>query len=302
MKDMKVTILSLVDYAGSGYKLCEALKKVIDVDLFTGPNSNAFNHPIRNIITEYNTHLVQQRIDDSDIIHLKGDWPPLIYEQHFKLRIKHKPIVVTVSGSLFRLRHHGGLGIYPFELYDCHRTSFEPDLCYEGFTDVWMPHPIDSIDKPNSWTQGNILSHSPTQRRKKNSDFILRVFDKLPECDIRLIEGIDHREAIKQRRESTIFFDQFLVGFYGNAAIEAMQYGIPTAAFLSPDAISQAKGGLRDCPIINEPLNVLKWAEMIKRLLDSDMTELSKRTKEYCDRVHSYESVAEKWINYYKAL
>lgn len=298
---MIVTMLSLTDYAGSGYKLCEALERMIDIDLFTGPNPNSFNHPIRNIVTEHNIKQVQDRLDMSDVIHLKGDWPPFVYEKHWGVKFN-SPVVVSVSGSFFRKRHHGGSGEYAADQYNCHRTAFEPDLCYPDFTDVWMPHPIDSMDKPNSWKQSNILVHSPTNRYKKHSDFIFRVFDLLPECDIRIIEGLDYREAIRQRKEATIFFDQFRVGWYGNAAIEAMQYGVPVGCYISPEAIKQANGQLDQCPVLNDRLEAFKWAEMIKGVLGSDMSELSRATKKWVDDYHSYEAVSDKWIKYYDKL
>jgi hypothetical protein len=142
----------------------------------------------------------------------------------------------------------------------------------------------------------------PTTRVRKGTDFILRVFDQIPEGDIRLIEGVTFSEAVRLRKEATIFFDQFMVGFYGNSAIEAMQYGIPVSAWLSPASVSQANGQLGNCPVLTTELQVDKWADMIRRTLDSDMTALSQRSKQWCDMIHGYLSIAKKWEQYYKQI
>ena len=72
---MKITMLSKIDYAGSGHKLCEAINTYTnhDIKIFTGKYHNPFGHPDNS---KWIAKEVQRRIDSSDIVHLKGDWPP----------------------------------------------------------------------------------------------------------------------------------------------------------------------------------------------------------------------------------
>ena len=93
-----------------------------------------------------------------------------------------------------------------------------------------------------------------------------------------------------------------MVGFYGNSALEAMQYGIPTATWLSPMAIAQADGALRNCPVISSAKSVRGWTKMILKVLDSDLVALSKETKQWCDNVHSYKVIAKQWDEIYKSM
>jgi hypothetical protein len=126
---------------------------------------------------------------------------------------------------------------------------------------------------------------------------VFRLFDEVSSrrnVQIDLIEGVSFTEAVERRKKSTIFFDQFRVGFYGNSALEAMQWGIPVACYLR-----QSKH-LKGCPIIDLPLSVTAWADEVCRLLDSDMTELSQRTKQWCDDIHSYEAVAKRFTEIYQ--
>ena len=104
---MKITLLSEIDYAGSAHKLWEAISRHTDhdIEIYTGKYYNPYKHPSHSTWAK---DKVQARIDASDIIHLKGDFLPR--DGYLGLRIMHKPVIVTVSGSHFRKRGHGGHG------------------------------------------------------------------------------------------------------------------------------------------------------------------------------------------------
>ena len=302
-------MLSRVDYAGSGYKIMEAVSRHTDhdIDLFTGPYRNVFNHPIKNIVTGENRDAIQKRINDSDVIHLKGDWPA--GDGYLGLQIMHKPTVQTVGGSFFRKKslaeHNGsGMGKFSTDGYKADiKTSLTLDLCYPEYSDIWTPQPIDSLSVKNTWVMSSppSLIHMPTNTVKKATKFILNVFNQLP-YDLSVIDKVPHQESLTIKKGATIFFDQFRVGFYGNSAIEAMQHGIPAAAWISPEAIDRANGKLDDCPVINAPLTIEAWVEAITKAMDSNLEDLSKRSKVWCDKWHSYETVAKQWDKIYRSL
>jgi hypothetical protein len=304
---VKITILSEIDYAGSGHKLCHALQQFTkhDVKIITGRYHNKFKHP-QNAIK--NTGATQQRINDSDIIHLKGDFPPR--NGYMGLKISHKPIIVSVSGSHFRKKEHGGHGYYKINDYNIAtiKTAFTPDLCYPEYSAVWTPHPINSYEQSIEWkcSVHPILMHTPTRPEAKGTEFVKEVFSKLSKrmkIETEIVDNMPFNKMVEHRTEATIFFDQFKVGFYGNSAIEAMQYGIPTAAWISPQAQSQANGFLYDCPIITfDKLDADIWAKGIERILDGDMSKLVVKTKRWCNNIHSYQAVAKLWESIYNAI
>ena len=233
---MKITMLSITDYAGSGLKMCHSIKLYHDIEIYSMSMGNSVGKWKIPAAGMGNRGAVQNRINQSDIIHLKGDWPPTYRYGNFKL---HDPIVTTVSGSLFRKKQFGGFGQYRSEQFRIAklRTALECDLLYPEYGNVWTPYPIDSIDKPNLWQWSKVptISHSPSNRRTKDTRFFMQVMGilaKKMQIKVVMIEGLKHNQAIAKRAQSTLFCDQFMVGFYGNSAVEAMQYGIPTACWI----------------------------------------------------------------------
>lgn len=295
---MKITMLSKIDYAGSGHKLCQALRMYgkHDIEIYTGKYYNPFGHPDNS---KWNYNFVQDRINKSDIVHLKGDFPPA--HKYMGLSIDHKPIVITVSGSHFRKKWLGGYEKHDIQEYSQAniRTAFTPDLCYEDFQ--WIPHPIDSAGKKIEWQPPDkpLMLHMPTRPEIKGTDFVYDLFAelKLHGIEVLVVKDMSFRQAVEYRKRATIFFDQFKVGFYGNSAIEAMQYGIPVAAWIRPEAMKHIHG----CPVITEELNAKKYAKKILSMLDS-LKVISIMTKQWCDNVHGYQAVAKRVNEIYESV
>ena len=295
---MKITMLSEIDYAGSGHKLCQAIRSFTkhDIEIYSGTYYNPFGHSDHS---RWNKEDVQNRIDESDIVHLKGDWPPR--NRYLGLNILHKPIVITVGGSHFRKARYGGYGKYDLQEYGqaAVRTAFTPDLCYEDF--IWTPHPIDSWDKKivSHKEDVPILMHIPTRRDIKGTDFVFDIFGGLKDLmDVKtlVIEDMPFRRVVEERKRATIYFDQFKVGFYGNSAIEAMAYGIPVAAWIRPDL------NINGCPVITEDRDADKWVEKIFNILNGSLDAEKAQAKVWCDSIHSYESVAKQWNEIYASI
>lgn len=300
-------MLTVSDWAGSGFKTCQAIARHTEHDIhLIALKGNAWGHPRQTIINKKNFKRLQQRVNESDIIHLKGDWPPTT--NYIGLNITTKPIVSTVSGGFFRKKPLGQERYTPSSFRRAVlRTAMTPDLLYPEFSNIWTPHPIDSIGKPNIWEMSDppILVHSPTDRKAKDTEFILKVFDKLEKkvkFERVLIEDKPFHEAEEMRKQATIFFDSFKQGSYANSAIEAMQYGIPASAYISPLAREQAKNKLDDCPVMSWFKDVNIWAKQIEWILTHDMNELSKKNKKWCDEIHSYHTIAKLWDKLYKSI
>lgn len=305
---MKIVMLSKIDYAGSGFRLFQAIRRHTqhEINLFSGPPENKLNHPINNLVSDKNREYVQRLVNEADILHFKGDWPP--EDGYLGLRIPDKkPIVITTSGSFFRKKEHKGIGRYSNKDYyrATLKTSFETDLLYPEYSDIWTPHPIDSEDKPIIYRQTAppVFMHIPSSPDRKGTEFVKKVFDVLRRkmsCRAEIITGIDFNKSLELKKMATIYFDQFEVGFYGNSALEAMQYGIPVVCWISPMALAQSKGKLKNCPIINMNHDPLAVAENVLQIYADDV--LSKRTKEWCDSVHGYRAIADQWNKLYNSI
>jgi len=311
---MKITMLSKADFCGSGKKTVDAIRRHTDhdIEVYSKRHIHRLGHPFGVKITSENFYSIQDRIDSSDIIHIKGDWPPV--NGYLGFELGKKPVVVSVSGGYFRKKIHTGVEKFNPTQYDCTlKTAYTPDLCYPDYSDIWTPHPIDSDNQVIEWSRQEppLFIHSRvsvSKGGKKGTSFIMEVFDEIArtrKIETEFITNVTFQEVVEARKRATIFFDQFGVGFYGNSAVEAMQYGIPTCAWISPWALEQAKGAddLDGCPVITLPeKNVDAWAAKIIEVLDGDMNDLAKRTKQWCDEVHGYQAIALQWDKLYQDI
>ncbi len=307
---MKITMLSVADWAGSGYKLCEAINRYTEHDIkLISQKGNMFEHPRGELLKRKNRKRLQNRVNTSDIIHLKGDWPPS--DVYIGLHIKHKKKIITTSGGWMRKKEYGGMGRFETQMRQYKKafcTSFDPDLLYDDYPgDTWIPHPIDSIGKENIWTQPEIpiIAHSPSNRGSKHTDFLLEVLNKLKKrvkFKLDLIENVTFNEAVERRKGATLFADQFKVGWYGNSAIEAMQFGIPVVNWISPMSIRQGPELIKSCPVISTDKTIESYARLLEQVLTNDMQELSNATKKWCDEVHSYQTIGKQMDKIYKSM
>ena len=296
--------------------------------LLTKPESNRSVQEViserKRIIVKIKKDLsaVQKLINEADIIHWKGDWLP---GDHFTryLSIPLHKTIVSVSGSGFRrrgkARHHTAqLAWFSIDEYvkkSDFRTAFTPDLNYPEFKGVYTQQAIDSTSQPYLWKNSArpVIAHSPSNRCKKGTDIFLKAIAELRnsrfEFDVDIIENVTKQECVERKKKATIFFDQVGVGFYGNAALEAMQFGIPTIAGIPDSSVKQSSGKLtrQNCPVITIKPTVESMVTAIERLLCPPlfcpkMETVSQKTKEFCDGFHSYEAVGTMWDEIYKEV
>lgn len=324
MQNLKVVILSNFDYAGSGYKIAQAVMRVspdIKVDCFTGHRPR-YNYKTGTVITKDNYKEIEKIVADADIIHFKGDDLP---EDYFKgIKIPNKPKVITIGGSGFR--RHGPANIararFPIEEYikRTHvRTVNTPDLNYPELDGIYTPLPIDSLSIVPKYNPGAcplcghktplIISHSPSSRAKKGTDsVILPAMDKLRRRDVKfefdLIYNVPFSECVGRKKDSTIFIDNISeMGFFCNSGLEAMQYGVPVICSISQQAINQSQGLCNNLPVIvchNKDDIYLAIKQLFANI--PRLKELSQKSKAYADKYHSYEAVGKMWKEIYSKL
>jgi len=316
---IKIIMLSTGDFAGSGFKIkqsVESLSEEYEVITIV-KKKHKYGYDIDFILDNKNHKHIQHLINQCDIIHFKGDELPNRNWNGLKIP-DDKKIIITVGGSGFRRNvddKNVALEWHQIDEYlsvTDFRTTITPDLNYPEFKSIYTPHTLDTNNSQYTWIERDIpiIQHSPSMRKKKGTDdIILPVLNELKDegfsFDIQLLENLKNDDCVKMKMKGSIFIDQISdTGFYGMSTIESIQFGIPTIAYISEMSIEQSNGIINDdCPIISvKSKNDLKDRLRYYLTNKNKLKDLSLKTKEYANRVHSFESVGKKWIDIYTNL
>lgn len=171
-----------------------------------------------------------------------------------------KPQIFTAHGGYMRKLGQDVEFQRFVQSYDAH-LAMTPDLNYEWLRGEYIPHAIDTDTLSFSWTDSRIVAHSPTRSEdpeKKGTHFFHAALASLAgepdwvDWQADLITDVSYQDCLARKSRAAIFFDQAgehterafgvqqVIGWYGNSAIEAMTFGIPTIAHLSQDALDGA--------------------------------------------------------------
>jgi len=317
---LNVLILSNYDYGGSGWMIKKALESTEKVNVFHVRGvKHRYGYPTDlQMGPEIGLAYLREKLKGFDIVHCKGDYPPDKVLGGVALDLG-LPVAITVGGTLFRrqtakipraVAKGKGESEDIFLKNTNIRFCLTPDLNYPWFRASWMPAAIE-VPSVRSWSEpeGGIIriGHSPSKRHKKGTDSVLipaiNILKKEGiKIELVMLEGMSHKECVQAKKGLTLFWDQSLVGFYGNSALEAMRYGVPTFCYLSREAIRQAGSLLAGCPVINFKQNPQSCAMEIKKILKRDLNELSVQTYEWTKEVHGLEAVGERYLAEYKKI
>jgi len=326
---LKILMFAKRDYSGSFYKWADAI-------------NNHSDHAARLVVTAphqfgYQLDLV---LPNPDLI--ETDWPTLWSESDV-LHIKDEtgfmdgsnrlppemltsfdgPKIFTQYGGYAR-KHKDNPAYRDFVLSFDRVVSMTPDLCFEwlGPHPIYVPHSIDCHGNRYQWVDSPLVGHSPSTRaRKGTEEFLIAVqllADRFP-IELDLIEGVSHLEAVQRKRHLGLFFDQAgremesslgissVVGWYGNSALEAAVYGVPTIAHLSEEALVGAERAgvenVRSSPIVNTPLGAHGIADTLRRLFEmtpEEREQLARETRRFVETFHSQEAAAFRLENIYQ--
>ena len=90
-----------------------------------------------------------------------------------------------------------------------------------------------------------VIMHAPSARNAKGTSFVLAAVEALKarfDFEFVVFHKMPRAQVLEAVRECDIFLDQFLIGEYGMAALEAMAFGKPTVCYLHPRAIALSPG------------------------------------------------------------
>jgi tetratricopeptide (TPR) repeat protein len=340
--DRRVLMVAPTDFAGAMYHLADAVNRYSPyaVRLVTFA-LHEFNYPVDLVVPECSEdrlEAVLKLASEAAIFHLADEHSwflaqesflnlKLLNDLFFSNKFPNALKVFTHYGSYARKFRQDGEYIARVRQFDG-RIAFTPDLDYDWFNGMYIPHAIDTDTISKSWCDSNILAHSPTKSVAKGTPLFQQAVSVIQQrhhdvwrnWSVDIIHGVSHDECMRRKRRASLFFDQAgshsgtdlgvddVVGWYGVSAVEAMALGIPTIAHLSDVALERAgRGGcpVGEIPVINTPRTCDGMVEAILSFATRNPQErgaLSERTRQFAVEFHGYEAVAGRMASAYDGL
>jgi hypothetical protein len=145
------------------------------------------------------------------------------------------------------------------------------------------------------WSKNRVLrvAHAPNHAHFKGTQYLVRAIERLRSeghaVELIQVQGVPNSEVMALFASCDLVADQFIAGFHGYTALEAMALGKPVLCYLrDPDmAIDPAS-----CPIINV------WPDTVYDTLKDclegrhDLAALGRRSRSYVEHYYSLEAVA----------
>lgn len=146
--------------------------------------------------------------------------------------------------------------------------------------------------------------HAPNHAQFKGSRFLYKAIEELQRdgypVELLLVAGLPNDRARETYMRADIVADQFLIGWHGNFAVEAMALGKPVIAYIRrPDAYLPS--GI-DCPIVNANPDTLKQALITLIENPTLRFELGLKGRQYVEQVFSLERVGERMDRLYRRV
>jgi glycosyltransferase involved in cell wall biosynthesis len=210
---------------------------------------------------------------------------------------------------------HKRFCIKTFSKYTDRIYALNPDLLW-----VLPPHaqfqPYSHIDlrdwrPPNDGNPDSkvpVILHAPSHRGVKGTNYILDVVSRLKRegipLELRLVEGVSHREARRIYEQANLLIDQLLCGWYGGLAVELMALGKPVICYIREGDLKFIPEQMRkDLPIINATPRTIY--EVLKEWLTfrkHELPEVGRRGRAYVERWHDPLKIAAKLKGEYEAI
>lgn len=146
--------------------------------------------------------------------------------------------------------------------------------------------------------------HAPNHPQFKGTRFLVDCVAQLQgegyPVELVLAQQMSNEQAMELYKQADIAADQFLIGWHGNFAVEAMALGKPVVAYIrKPDAYLP-RG--TECPIVSANPDTLKSA--LIRLIENPAlrVELGIKGRRYVEQVFSLEQVGARMDRLYREV
>jgi glycosyltransferase involved in cell wall biosynthesis len=147
-----------------------------------------------------------------------------------------------------------------------------------------------------------VVLHAPSSRARKGTEFVVAACEAL-DCELEIVERLDHREAFERYRRADIVVDQLNAGWYGFFAIEAMALGKPVVTFLHEEAVRRTEEAFGlPVPIVAATKESLRDA--LRPLVDSpdERRRVGAASRAYAEEVHDVRRMADRLLALYAGL
>jgi hypothetical protein len=334
----RVLLVAPKDFAGSMFKWADAINRYTDFAArLVSFEYHQYDYPVDLVVPQCNDERFRNVLtlaDEAGFLHLKDEhsWfvnkpftnRKLIETLFFGEEFRSKPKIFTHYGRYARKFQADHKYIEKVQQFDG-RVAMTPDINYPWFGGRFILQTIDVVNLPFSWEDSNIFAHSPSSPAKKATylfeETLLHLAKHEPELcskwSFDLIHGVSFAECIRRKQKASIFFDQAgrqrvadlgiddVIGWYGNSAIEAMAYGIPTMAHLSAQSFEQAAAAgvdLSGIPVINierTRKSMLEAFLAYAKGSPEERLDLARRTRDFTVNWHGYEPCAKALVDLY---
>lgn len=308
-----IAVVGIVDGAKSGENLANALKKYSGYKVSYVNDKNSRLQYIQAIST------ANVIIISGDIMAMRKNGMLVIYD-NWKRKInlkasghRHRPGASLISMPLGRGYRRKSSGYHAIETwplseykkyYDC-IVPAEPDLNYPEIGHGIMPYAIDTdivhynYNPKDTITIGAYLGGRDSKGVNK---YLVPAIEILKGEGIKInlvLNGVKHKvshnEFMRRMGTYTLYYGQITpIGVHGRSEVEALATGVPTICHITEQSRSQA-GHVTDygSPFLRAN-SVADIVDIIHNIIsgDIDLMAISKASREYAVKWHSYQSVA----------
>lgn len=173
--------------------------------------------------------------------------------------------------------------------------------------DIWVNNTMD-LDAycPQEYETKEIpvLIHAPSEKGIKGTKYVEKAIEELKQegykFEYRQLHNVLNTEAQRiYKEDADIIIDQFLLGGFGNLAVEAMYYGKPVLCYLIDEVKEEH---YPDCPIVNANIDNLK--EKLAWLIENpnERIRLGKEGRVFVEQNFDREEINKKLWNMYQLL
>ena len=165
-------------------------------------------------------------------------------------------------------------------------------------TKLWAP----ACEKHDSLEMR--VFHTPNHRGFKGTEFLIRAIDELRieghNISLRLLEGVPNAEVRRLlTSEADVLVDQLVFTGYAMSAVEGLASGVVVIANLEDERVLtpyRRWSFLNECPIVSASPETIK--ETLLKMFSEKQAriEISKKSRDYALRRHSYESFASLFV------
>lgn len=321
---MKILNLSVEDMAGAGYTLSHAINKT-----YQGKHQavamtmakNYINYPTMAYGKNYTQAEIKKTIEQTDVLVFHtAILPYMTAFQLTKDMLKDKKCFLYFHGT--DCRHYGKAIIQQAkeQLPNFDVLVSTPDLLEVMPQAAWMPvcrsfteiterykhkeaADQESLDALGlGQTSKIVLTHAPTNVERKGSALFYKVITELvqsdPNVDYEAIQNQSWDSCLSNMARTSIYYDQYLVGAYGMASVEASIFKAAVFCKLN----SQVLDVIRAETKMNNPFIQWETEEELRERSFALVKDAKLRAKfgeiayKYCKAVHDEQPVADRFV------